>query len=86
MRKGFVQQIIEGSALVALSVLPYLTVYVLDRVLGVPNAATQALWPAVIAPIAVAIAVGAVLVRARSQATSRERKVALATQPRVRTA
>lgn len=52
--------------LAVLSAMPYATVYATERLLGVPGAATTAMWPALLTPILVAAVVVTHLVRAHS--------------------
>lgn len=52
----------------ALSAVPYLTLFALDSALGVANAATAAIAPALVVPVVVLLALGVQLARTRSAA------------------
>jgi hypothetical protein len=53
-------------ALMALSAVPYATVYGIERALGVPNAWASALWPTAAAPVLVAALLVVTLLRLRA--------------------
>lgn len=70
----------QAAAVVLLEVLsglPYAIVFGLDRALGVPNAASSALWPTAVAPVIVTAVLAFRAVRAR---TGRQPKLATVQQ------
>jgi len=48
-----------------LSAVPYLVVYVIERVMGAPSPLASALWPTAVAPVLVGALVAVVLLRSR---------------------
>jgi len=57
--------IAAGFVLMALSAVPYVIVYAIERVMGAPDALASALWPTAVAPVLVGALVALVLLRGR---------------------
>lgn len=72
-RSGLARRAAATSLLAILSAVPYAMIYVIDRALGVANAARSALWPTAIAPVLVAAVLAAYFVH---DSRSRQPKLA----------